>query len=149
MNVLKTAVASALLAGFVLAAPTAQAQSERQFDGQWQFAGTIDLLGVDPGAQRFVGRTLSFRHGRVEGPFPFGCEEASYEALTVPPQGLFFGLLEAENPVQVAERFDVPMQVETLRVTCEIGTFDYHRTGTRMMTMLDGVVHVLTRQQEL
>jgi hypothetical protein len=119
--------------------------NDQGFGGTWRFIEAIQLTELDPEPSRFNGMTITFAPQVVEGPVPFGCEDARYENIAVPLQGLFQGYFEGEQAIEFAQRFELPMEIDTLRVDCDTGTFDYHGGSGRMLIMLDGVIHILER----
>ncbi len=131
-----------LLAAAVLAPLPAAAQA--RFEGRWTILGIDDASPTKEGGE-WIGRAIVFSRGAVEAPSPLDCEKPAYEIVRSPPQGLFQGSMSEAEALAFAKRRNITGEVETLRVTCGSGVFDYHAVGQRLVIMLDGVIYVLGR----
>lgn len=124
--------------------PTAAAGGAWRFTlgtpGPWLAAGAA----ADPRA--WLGAALRFDPQAVHGPGVLACGGARYEVVHPPPEGLFQGGLPAPA-ARSAERLGISGgEVETLRLTCDSGVFDFHRVDADTLLIgLDNVVWTLSR----
>lgn len=126
------------------------------------FAGTWRISGAEPVAAdadhpaaapnaALVGATVEFRAGKVVGPSFVGCDGAYYETVESPPQGLFQGFYaDADEAARRARELGLSTDAApTLRVACDTGSFDYHRSMAEqpatLLIMLDRVIYTLQR----
>jgi hypothetical protein len=94
------------------------------------------------------GQTLRFDGNRVAGPAPLACSNVLSEFVVSPAEGLFEGSLPAPANQSARALGIASLPVLTWRVTCDIGSFDYHLTAARSaMLGLDNQVWTLTQQQ--
>jgi hypothetical protein len=131
-----------LLAALVLSPLPAAAQA--RFEGKWTILGIDDASPVKEGGE-WIGRTITFARAAVQAPAPLDCEKPGYEVVRSGPAGLFQGSLPEAEAVAFARKRNVTGEVDTLRVSCQSGVFDYHAIGQRLVFMLDGVIYVLAR----
>ena len=136
------------LAGFAIALAGlagATAQAQESFAGVWRIVGAVTASDAAPAFSRLVGETIDFESGKVTGPSPLACENARYETVTMGVPGLFQGALPETQAVRLAGGLGMPAEIETLRIDCDTGSFDYHAAGSRLVIMLDGVIYLLDR----
>jgi len=97
---------------------------------------------VDARIRAMIGEAVVFERTRVRGPELFACRQARYAEIGVEPAGLFQGAL-ADDPEAAARAGTLgfeAMPVPTLRVDCDNASFDFHRNGDRLLTMIDGII---------
>lgn len=99
-------------------------------------------MQVDARLRDLIGEQVVFERARVRAPGVLGCQEARYQQLNVPPEGVFQGALagRADARERAAALGFAGPEIATLRVDCDNASFDYHRAGNVLLTMLDGVI---------
>jgi hypothetical protein len=91
---------------------------------------------------------LAFDPGRVVGPSPLGCEDARYEFVLSPAEGMFQGAIETDAPAAMRALGVNELPVLTMQVSCETGVFDYHRIAPgKLLLGLDNVVWTLSNEK--
>jgi hypothetical protein len=95
-----------------------------------------------PAVRALVGEQVVFERQRVRAPAPLACSAPRYQQVSVAPEGLFQGALAGRPDVaqRIATLGFTGPEIATLRVDCDNASFDYHRTGNVLLTLLDGVV---------
>lgn len=103
---------------------------------------------VDPRIRELIGEAVVFERKRVRAPGVFGCHDADYEQLELPPEGVFQGVLAAQGDAAGwSARLGLDAaQIDTLRVDCGNASVDYHRAGNVLMTLVDGSIVRLARR---
>ncbi|KQS88147.1 hypothetical protein ASG68_20510 [Rhizobium sp. Leaf453] len=132
--------------------PTCVVAADGPPKGKWTIASGVrfseggGVAEVEKG-NPFIGKTIRFSAHAVEGPAPFGCNDAAYIWSDVPAEGFFQGFAEnAEKAATNARLVQLPDPARTLGVTCDKGIFDYHlRDENTMLIMLDLVVYTFER----
>jgi hypothetical protein len=132
-----------LAAALVFAAGAACAQDS--FAGVWRITAAFDTSGSSPAFSRIVGKTIDFEPDAVTGPAPLACAGARYETVLMAAEGLFQGALPETQAIKVATGLGMAREIETLRVDCDTGSFDYHAAGDRLAIMLDNVIYLMDR----
>jgi hypothetical protein len=103
---------------------------------------------IDSRLRTLIGEAVAFERARVRAPAPLTCTDARYQQLTVPAPGLFQGALDGRDDAQTQARalgLD-PGGAPTLRVDCDNASFDYHRAGDHLLTLVDGSLVRLARR---
>lgn len=137
-------------------AGTGDDTAEATFGGVWRIVDAKPAPWVKPHALTskeapLLGYQLKFDAGEVKGPpQPLACRHARYHTVVVPPQGLFQGGLPKNKEAKLAQSlgFETP-EISTLRVDCDMGTFDYHLDGGgRLLFALNDVVFTMEHLEQ-
>jgi len=118
--------------------------------GKWRITRVVAApwAGEDGvlGDISYLGKTVTFREKRVNGPGPIGCGGAAYEATDYPPQGLFQGALpEPVDAAMSAIGLSGP-SVKGISVNCDTGLFEFHWADSETILLgLDNRVLTLSR----
>ena len=97
---------------------------------------------MDPRIRELIGEAVVFERKRVRAPGVFGCHDANYTQLKLPPEGVFQGVPAAQGDAAGwSARLGLDTaQIDTLRVDCGKASFDYHRAGNVLLVLVDGSI---------
>lgn len=142
--------ALALVASLAVARPANVPMAA--FEGRWIGIGVEPAPGARrqprPVERRDTARSsLMFSAESFTGPWQMGCANPRYTVLSVPPEGLFQGMLAGRDAADDADRMGFPDgDVPTLRVDCPNATFDFHLAGpTSLRFAFDGMIYAFER----
>ncbi|MBL0170292.1 MAG: hypothetical protein IPP90_06090 [Gemmatimonadaceae bacterium] len=119
--------------------------------GVWRVERGVSAPWVRQGVDRadtkaWVGRTVRFEASRVRGPGVLNCGRARFESASQPAEGLFQGGLPAPARSAAEQLGIVRFPVPGVLLTCDAGSFDFHRVdGTTMLIAVDNVIWTLSR----
>lgn len=136
----------------VLTCPVGARASEAPPGGVWRIVAAGELKGkgfhpLERAEAPLLGQAVSFRENSVIGPAPLGCASASYSYESVPALGFFQAYAGNEEEARrIAASTELPDPANSLTVSCDAGTFDFHMSDTkRMVIMIDLVIYTLTK----
>ena len=121
-------------------------------EGAWRITRVAPLSGESSTTARnsLIGQAVRFANGRVAGPAPLSCEQATWETNLSPPEGLFQGNFSqssheaAKSQALVHGLWRFPIPGYTL--SCSSGLFHLHRPErATLLTAIDGQVWTLQR----
>ena len=117
---------------------------ERAEPAPWVAVGFVPDPGI---VNRYVGQTVHFHAGRIDGPALLACSNPNYVYGDVPAEGLFQGGL-AEDAGAAAAKLGFVPPVRTLTTSCEHDIAFYLRDSGRATFALDNVIFWMVRQKQ-
>lgn len=121
-------------------------------DGSWRIVRAVvapwasaDTANT-PNTRRLIGASVRFYGGTVGGPPAMACDGAQHALIDVPAGALFEGALR-DSAMAVALGVGA-FPVETVRVTCSGGVYDYHRLDSAsMLVAVDSVIYTMVQSE--
>ncbi len=129
--------------------------AQGSFIGQWTIvdANSPDWVS-SPAAQRMdastpaTGGIVDFRTTEVVSDGPLACKRASYQTVSVSPDGIFQGRAGAAVK-DAALAAGISESVRTLRVNCGQGeSIDYHEAGKTLVVLRGDYLYTLMREDQ-
>ncbi|MBX3692087.1 hypothetical protein [Dokdonella sp.] len=136
---------------FLCALGSSTASAQGAFAGSWRVVDSVRPDWIEPTSPEPVaplkqGDMVTFKADAVIADSYLGCRDATYEVLTVAPEGLFQGgVVDGAQLASARDRFGLSAATTTLRVDCDQGVFDYHQGGKGLVIQFDNMVYVLER----
>lgn len=146
-------ISRSVIVALTLGAAVSNANAQGQFAGAWRVTETVKPDWIEPTSPpptvpAEIGDVVEFGETFVRGNSPFSCENAKFEVLTLGASDYFGGGFNSSTDVKrIANEFGLANSAKTLRADCEIGVFDYHEGGGKLVLLFDNRVYKLERVQ--
>lgn len=141
---------AALLAVACVSSLAALAGSPKALAPEWRITRVIGapwapVESTRPPLQDWVGKTVSFKSDRVEGPGVLRCGHAVRETTSYPAESLFQGNLPAPAPEAAQALGIAHLPIAGMSLSCDSGIFEFHRVDAEnMLLALDNQILTLS-----
>jgi hypothetical protein len=151
-------VRNGLLIGLALCALTLAGCSQPSFLGTWKIERVEPAPWVADGsmpdaaiASQYLGKTVAFEAGRIDGPALLACANPKYTFEEVPAEGLFQGNVGGPNADAAAadaaaRKMGFTPPVHSMMTGCEHDIPFHQRDETNAAFALDNMIFWMVRQ---